>query len=347
MKDIFLNVLSNFGMEGLGIDEREVTLEDEMKAEIAMEAELDEAYSQMEFAGIVQATSEVEAVLSVMAAREVGLESNEGRDAATIYGEFGFEGIGMEAVKDVVARKAYSGLASIKSLINKLITWLKGLVGITVASKKVFTGLKNKAKAMRKLLSKGQSKVNEKLKRDMPDYNKALKAALAKYKEFLDKSKNDQTNITENLVLSLNKSLPTLVEKTKTKIEELDKVDDELTDIYDKGDTDEYEGNACYKHVVDFVTTLESEANSFKTDDIVKNFDKQIKAWEKLRKDLDKKDASGNNKYPNPDALSKVIQVKISYFSKLSLKSKKTLKLVVKIADDGLTAAKGVYAAVV
>lgn len=346
MKDI-LNVLGTFGMEGLGIDEREVTLEEEMTAEIAMEAELDEAYSQMEFAGIVQATSEVEAVLSVMAAREVGLESNEGRDAATIYGEFGFEGIGMEAVKDVVARKAYSGIASIKSLINKLITWLKGLVGITVASKKIFTGLKNKAKAMRKLLSKGQSKVNEKLKREMPDYKKALGETIDKYSQYLNDSEKvedkDVTNIKNANVNAITSKI-SLIGKS---IEELDKVDDELQDMYDKGDTTEYEGNACYNHVVSFVTFLESEADKLKSDDIIKRINDNIKKWERLRKDLDKKDANGKNEVKNPDAVSKYIQKEISYYNKLSLKSKKVLKLIVKIADDGLTAAKGVYAAVV
>lgn len=332
----FLKAMGQFGMEGLGIEaETEVSLEQEMNEEIAMEAELDEAYAQMDFANIVASTSQCEAILTAMAEREIGLESNAGRDADVIYGEFG-----LEAIKDVAMRKAYSGLASLKALINTCINWLKQLVGIAVASKKIFSGLEKKAKAMGKQLGKVQSKVGEKLKRDMPDYIKALTSLNAEYKTHYSKGKEAGLDNLKNYeAKDLDPDTNLMKEETK---KFSDKVE-ELKEIYDKADTTEYEGSACFTAIVKSVKAIETTANKNKSVDMAKNFDKEIKALENLRKEIDKRDA----KVKAPDALSKYINAQITYSTKMHNYAKTSLKLYVRVADDCLTMAKGIYATLV
>lgn len=161
------------GMES--ISDAPMTELEEMNAEIqdmiALESALDEefAYNTLAFCDNTEATN------ALLAMREVGLESTQGMDPAKIYEGFGIESeIAMEAAKDVLARKAYAGVAAIKALIATCIKWLKSLFGITVASKKVFTSLSKKAKDMKKQLSKksGSAKINsEKLKRELPVYS--------------------------------------------------------------------------------------------------------------------------------------------------------------------------------
>ena len=341
----FLKAMGQFGMEGLGIEPAEVSLEQEMNEEIAMEAELDEAYAQMDFANIVASTSQCEAILTAMAEREIGLESNAGRDAATIYGEFG-----LEAIKDVAMRKAYSGLASIKALINTCINWLKQLVGISVASKKIFSGLAKKAKAMKKQLGKVQSKVSEKLKRDMPDYTAVLKKLIdtqkkkGVYNSVSEHSGKDNSQFIEKLSKATKNELDGWIDNIKKSNEGFESKLDSLKEIYDKSDTSEYEGSACYSHIISFVGTLETLANSYKSVDMAKGYDKQIKAFEKLRNELGKT----NTTITAPSTeLSKYLNLKITNLTKYSNYGKKILKETVKVADDGLTMAKGIYAALV
>ena len=338
----FLKTMSQLGLENIGYDGAEMTLEEEMNAEIAMEAELDNAYEQAEFASIVAGTSQAEAMLTAMAEREVGLESNSGRDASSIYAEFGLEGFGMEAVKDVIARKAYSGLASLKALINTCISWLKQLVGISVSAKKVFSGIAKKAKAMDKNLRKVANKVSEKLKRDMPKYNEVLNKILSEaYKKAQIDNIGQRVETLKNETDAANLG----VKDIKKASEDLNDTISELSEMYDKGDTDEYEGNACYNHILTNVGALKTAAeNEKKEDSQIKTIEDRIKDLEKLRKEIDKKD---NSSVKQPDALAKWINAVIAYLTKLSNYKKKALKLYVRVADDCLTMGKSIYAALV
>lgn len=341
----FLKAMGQFGMEGLGIEPAEVSLEQEMNEEIAMEAELDEAYAQMDFANIVASTSQCEAILTAMAEREIGLESNAGRDAATIYGEFG-----LEAIKDVAMRKAYSGLASIKALINTCINWLKQLVGIQTASKKIFSGLARKAKAMKKQLRKVQSKVSEKLTREMPKYIEAFEALIVNNYAVRLASERRDNNIltTETLTFIVDNNsesrINDLITRIESSIADLKRDSEQHVDnpAYDKTDTTDYEGAKAFNHIIEAVTKLESIATANKTDDFVKIINKNIKAWEKLRSDLDKRKEN-----QPPSNAGRFINKNIEYLTKLSGYMKKTLKLFVKAADDCLTMAKGIYATLV
>ncbi len=344
----FLNALNQFGMEGLGVeDNREISLEEEMAQEIAMEAELDEAYSQMDFAGIVAATSQAEAMLTAMADREAGLESNTGRDATTVYGEFGLE-VGMEAVKDVVARKAYSGLASLKALINTCIKWLKSLLGIHTASKKIFAGLKKKATDMRKQLSKGQVNVSDKLKRDMPNYTEALKYYIGLYSGNLNSQKmvkdnfNDADAVKSGLLAWDENKVNAKIDSVNSAITAYDKIKEELKEKYDKTDTTEYEGASCYSFISDVLKAIENNANKYKSDDFQKIIDGNIKSLEKVRTAIDK----DKNAKPAPN-LGRYFNKRIEKYTKLSGVMKVALKSYVNVADDALTMAKGIYATLV
>ena len=339
----FLKAMGQFGMEGLGLDHEEnVSLEQEMNEEIAMEAELDESYAQMDFANIVASTSQCEAILTAMAEREVGLESNEGRDAGEIYKEFGLGNIGMEAVKDVVTRKVYSGVASLKALINTCIKWLKQLVGISVASKKIFAGLAKKAKAMNKQLSKVQSKVTDKLTRDLPDYAEVLQKLLKEYTDHV--SRGALTNRESFDLTRLDGSaLQKLIDVMKSSNDNMPDAMDNLKEIYDKSEKDEYEGAACYQRIKTAVRAIESAGNTNKSVDMAKNFEKEIKSLEKLRDDIDKKDF----RVTSPEQLKKYISVNITYATKIQNYAKLALKNIVKVADDCLTMAKGIYATLV
>ena len=346
----FLKTMGQFGMEGLGYEPAEMTLEEEMNAEIAMEAELDEAYAQMDFANIVAGTSQAEAILTAMAEREVGLESNAGRDAAVIYGEFGLEGFGMEAVKDVVARKAYSGIASLKALINTCISWLKQLLGIHTASKKIFSGLNKKAKAMKKQLGKVQSKVSEKLKRDMPDYVAALDELARIYEPAMRGSANAKNsfNLDETVVdILTNPNLEADISNMESRIEDVKRSSERLSDgdLYDAKDTNEYEGSECYNRVRNAVVTIETYGRTFKTEDIIKNYDKSIKNLEKVRREIDKR--AKNEGFQVDPNVSRFLNKTIEGLNRSSAYQKKVLKLIVKVSDDALTMAKGVYASLV
>ena len=348
----FLKTMSQLGVESI-LPETELTLEQEMAEEIAMEAELDEAYDHMELANIVASTSQAEAMLTAMAEREIGLESNVGRNAEDIYKEFG-----LEAIKDVVARKAYSAVSSLKALINTCISWLKQLMGISVASKKIFSGIAKKAKAMDKNLRKVVSKVNEKLKRDMPDY----KAALDKYfttktsgktvwdklvsvsKGAQGKSQDRDEWIGDSMLKSNKSALKTRITTTETAIETIKKAKEELRDNgYDKSDTNEYEGTACYNHILNNIKNIETLANANKSTDVGKEFDKNIKALEKVRSDMNKKDVT----VTAPTELGKFLNKQIQYYNEYAQYAKSILKTFTAISDDCLTMGKSIYAALV
>ena len=338
----FLKAMGQFGMEGLGLDHEEnVSLEQEMNEEIAMEAELDESYAQMDFANIVASTSQCEAILTAMAEREVGLESNEGRDAGEIYKEFG-----LEAVKDVAMRKVYSGFASLKALINTCISWLKQLVGISVASKKVFGGLQKKAKSLKKQLGKVQSKVSEKLSRDMPDYVKAMNTIITKYYN-TNLADEEMTDKEINILKQETKAkLNRMISADKKANEKMSDILDDLKDEYDKGDTTEYEGSKCFSHINNAIIAIEQTGKAGKAaDDMAKKYNKEIKQLEKVRNDLTKKD--GDKGVVAKDELQKYLNIHITHLTKRSNLAKAALREYVKVADDCLTMAKGVYASLV
>lgn len=339
----FLRTMGQFGVESCvgAIDGAGMSLEEEMKEEVAIETDLDDSLIAMEAANIIAATSQCESILVAMAEREAGLESAQGKSMDAIYTEFG-----IESIKDVAARKAYSGIASLKALINTCIGWLRQLIGISYASKKVFAGLEKKAKAMYKNLTKVQAKVTEKFKRELPDYGEALTKALGTYAVTLaEKTKGYATvedfikSVSEKLAPNAKDAQFNALTKRKDLLEEKNK---DLDELYDKGDTTEFEGSAALNKIMTVVKALETSAAANKKVDAVKTYNDEIKALEKFRKELDK----GSNK-----SLEAVTNVAYSYVSKritvVNLESKvgkKSLKLVVKIADDLLTMAKGTYA---
>lgn len=350
MNNEFTKTLAQFGMEGMlgEYGEYPVSFEEEMNQEIATEAALDKAYSEMEASGIVAATSQVEAILGTMANRECGLESSIGRNPADVYAGFGIT-VGTEAVKDVVARKMYSGWASIKALINTCITWLKSLIGIQTASKKVFAGLKKKSTAMKKQLSKVQSKVSEKLKRDMPDYARAINRALSVYGPGLA----GQRQASNASVQELAADILTMPEADARReigvidnaIETIKRTSEGLADAYDAKDTDEYEGSACYNHILTTLRSIESNADAYRSYDFAKIVDRNIKNLEKARKEADR--TARNSNIEIPAEVSRYLNKSIELFTKQSGVMKQALKLIVKIADDALTMAKGIYATLV
>ena len=343
----FLKAMGQFGMEGLGYEPEEtMSLEEEMNEEIAMEAELDESYAQMDFANIVASTSQCEAILTAMAEREIGLESNEGRDAGEIYKEFG-----LEAVKDVVMRKAYSGWASLKALINTCINWLKQLIGLSVSSKKIFQSLAKKSKAMNKQLAKVQSKVSDKLVRDMPKYSVAIGKILNNMAKYVSDGENANSNIvigTYGVNMTVD-GFDKEIKKIKDSLEKYSDYKDEIKDLYDKDDTDEYEGSACYNHIKTSVNGLANLTKFMKSlSDAQKQYDKEVKALEKLRKELEKEE--NRKKYAThntADKLTQLLNTKITLATKNFQVVKVCLKEFVRCADDCLTMAKGVYASLV
>lgn len=133
--------------------ENELSLEKQMEEEIAMEAAIDDATFETVAFESVAALDVCENILIAMAEKECAVE---GADAVAVY-----ESFGMEAAKDVLARKAYAGLAAIKALISTLIGWFKKLLGLSVNMKKVGKSLAEKAKKIRKEMNKAAAKVGQ------------------------------------------------------------------------------------------------------------------------------------------------------------------------------------------
>lgn len=334
------------GMES--ISDAPMTELEEMNAEIqemvALESALDEefAYNTLAFVENTEATN------ALLAMREVALESTQGVDPAKIYEGFGIESeIAMEAAKDVLARKAYAGAAAIKALIATCIKWLKSLFGVTVASKKVFSSLAKKGKAMAKELRKkqGSSKVNaEKLKRDVPKYQDKIGEFVANYDKHLAmvkgegiedihyRYKNDDTDRIKS-VASIDKQIETLKESTK-----------EYGDKYDKGDTSEETGSGLVSTLISACDYLDKEVNSGtrKSEDAGKKIKNAIKKLEDAKKDLDKKE----NKEKDKSGLKEVLNKQITLYNTVHSAVKADLKMIVRVADDLLTMSKGVLAAI-
>lgn len=330
----YTKIMAGAGIESM-TDNGSVSLEEEMLQEIALESDIDNAFMESEMASLIAYAGQGEAMLANFANREVSLESNNGIAPEVVWAGFhGLESfnnseISLEAVRDVIARKAYAGMANIKSLINTCISWLKNLLGFNVASKKVFTGLSKKAENSKKALAKKQSKVSDKLKRTMPDYAKALNDVAGEYEKFNTKA--------ASTIGGLESFEDADVETARTAIKDLEKWQENLKEVYSKEGT-EMEGNAAYSHINAALDGIKAKSDAFKGDDIVKNIQKAIKALEKLRGEVGKQAA------PKP-GLTQVLTTEISYYTKLNTVSKATLKKIVQIADDILTDAKGILAA--
>lgn len=324
------------GMES--VSDAPMTELEEMNAEIqdmiALESALDEefAYNTLAFCDNTEATN------ALLAMRECGLESTKGMDPAKIYEGFGIESeIAMEAAKDVLARKAYAGVAAIKALIATCIKWLKSLFGVTVASKKVFASLAKKAKESHKQLSKKRSSAkidSEKLKRELPDYSKGISENM---KCFNDCILNADILDKGSEVISSNAQV--YIDETKSLEENITK----LNEAYNKSETTEYSGSELVSTLLTKLKDLESLGNQNKSVDAGKKINQSIKALEKYRSELDKKTSEEDTKLSEKKAS---INKAIILLNKSNSGAKTSLKNVVKIADDLLTMSKGVLAAI-
>ena len=163
-----LEQLLGIGNESAGAfnaEDAPKSLLDEMMEEIGIESEIDAAFYEAEASAITAATSVAENVYVAMAEKECGIE---GAAPLDVYKSFGLEGalvdtVGMEAISDVVKRRAYSGLAQIKSLINTCIAWLKRIFGLTTNTKKIFRSLGDKAKKIRKDVQKARANASKRI----------------------------------------------------------------------------------------------------------------------------------------------------------------------------------------
>ena len=163
-----LEQLLGIGNESAGAfnaEDAPKSLLDEMMEEIGIESEIDAAFYEAEASAITAATSVAENVYVAMAEKECGIE---GAAPLDVYKSFGLEGalvdaVGMEAISDVVKRRAYSGLAQLKSLINTCIAWLKRIFGLTTNTKKIFRSLGEKAKKIRKDVQKARANASKRI----------------------------------------------------------------------------------------------------------------------------------------------------------------------------------------
>lgn len=163
-----LEQLLGIGNESAGAfnaEDAPKSLLDEMMEEIGIESEIDAAFYEAEASAITAATSVAENVYVAMAEKECGVE---GAAPLDVYKSFGLEGalvdaVGMEAISDVVKRRAYSGLAQLKSLINTCIAWLKRIFGLTTNTKKIFRSLGDKAKKIRKDVQKARANASKRI----------------------------------------------------------------------------------------------------------------------------------------------------------------------------------------
>lgn len=328
------------GMES--ISDAPMTELEEMNAEIQDMIALESAFEEMEAYTVLEFADNVEATSALLAMREVALESTQGMDPAKIYEGFGIESeIAMEAAKDVLARKAYAGIAAIKALIATCIKWLKSLFGITVASKKVFTSLKKKADDMKKQLNKkaGSSKIDsEKLVRSIPDYQAGLKNWIGLFNNNI----TNLSNATRDMVSRIERG--TLIDKnSEDSIETLNKQTEKHATAYKKSETEEVAGSQLITVLTGALSYLSSEAGKLKSKDPGKDIKSAIKELENYKKKLDNRDSSKDDKLEGKKAS---VNALITRLNKLNSLFKEDMKGIVRVSDDLLTMSKGVLAAI-
>ena len=324
-------VMASLGMESF-VGESILTEEQEMLNEIALEAELDVNFMEMDGAAIVSVLSDADVVNCGLAEREIALECNEGRDAATIYAEFG-----LEAIKDVAARHAYTGVANIKALINKVISWLKNLLGMGTTVKKIAKSLKAKAKNELKALNKYAGRDMSKLKRTMPTGTDLQTISglssgdifvSGDYATIKSKVKTDEATI-------------------KTKIEDLRKSKETLKEAFKdwKSSDEEYEGSACFNHVSDLIKGISTWAGNYESDKGQENIKKAIANLEKLRKDWNDAAAKDANDANGDKSMAAVLNQTVIQLNEQMSVIKAEVKVATQQADEILTHSKGVQAA--
>lgn len=321
-------------------NEKVMTLEEEMNAEIADLVAMESATDELDASNIFAFVDGVEATNAYLAMRDVGLSTSEGRDVAAIYKGFGIESeIAMEAAKDVLARKAYAGKAAIKALIATLIKWLKALFGVTVASKKVFESLAKKAKAMKTQLEKKKSseKVTDKLSKEVRvDFTDEITKWTKHYDDHI-KYVTEHVNMDETGdVDAMNLSIKTIRSAFKTP------EGGAVAPTKEKK-----EGSGLVSHLITSLDTL-SGVNNRTTADAGKAIKDAIAKLEKVKKSVDAKleNEKDETKKAALATNKEVLNAKIKLVNEVNSACKKDLKGLVKVADELLTVSKGVLATI-
>lgn len=321
-------------------NEKVMTLEEEMNAEIADLVAMESATDELDASNIFAFVDGVEATNAYLAMRDAGLSTSEGRDVAAIYKGFGIESeIAMEAAKDVLARKAYAGKAAIKALIATLIKWLKALFGVTVASKKVFESLAKKAKAMKTQLEKKKSseKVTDKLSKEVrTDFTEEINKWVGLYDEHI---KNVVTNINTD-----EKGDVSTIELKIKSIKDAFKTPEGGAAAPVK---EKKEGAELVSHLITSLDTL-SGVNNRTTADAGKAIKDAISKLEKVKKSVDAKleNEKDETKKAALSTSKEVLNAKIKLVNEVNSACKKDLKGLVKVADELLTVSKGVLATI-
>lgn len=322
-------------------NEKVMTLEEEMNAEIADLVAMESATDELDASNIFAFVDGVEATNAYLAMRDAGLSTSEGRDVAAIYKGFGIESeIAMEAAKDVLARKAYAGKAAIKALIATLIKWLKALFGVTVASKKVFESLAKKAKAMKTQLEKKKSseKVTDKLSKEVRvDFAEEITKWTKHYDDHI-KYVTEHVNMDDETgdVDAMNLSIKTIRSAFKTP------ESGAVAPTKEKK-----EGAGLVSHLITSLDTL-SGVNNRATADAGKAIKDAIAKLEKVKKSVDAKieNEKDETKKAALSTSKEVLNAKIKLVNEVNSACKKDLKGLVKVADELLTVSKGVLATI-
>jgi hypothetical protein len=357
-----LNVLLNIGNESYTGDEAPKSLLDEMMEEIGTESEIDNNIYDSEIACVNAAAAIVENVYVAMAEKECAVE---GANPLEIYRGFGLEGallntVGQEAISDVVKRRAYSGVAQIKSLINTLIAWVKRLLGLSANTKKIFKSLAEKAKKIKKEVVKARGNFSAKqlkngddkeYEKEMPEFLgdenytgtyglKTAKKAYTDLKGFADQLNSitnawssNATFTNENTTIGSNKVEPTAIFASTDK----ENISEKMKTW--KEDTKNTEtGNDIFDKIINGLNELVSNKSAV---DINKSFEKAQKLLEKLRDNMEKKDNAANG--TNGAKYSEMQKLFADTIANASLNASFMnlfAKFYVKVADELFTNAK-------
>lgn len=344
-----INQLLNIGNESAGY-ENPKSLLDEMMEEIGFESDIDNAIYEADATAVTSAASIVENVYAVMAEREAGIE---GASVLEAYKGFGLEGslvnfVGQEALTDVVSRKAYSGITQLKSLINTLITWVSKVLGLSANTKKIFKSLSEKAKKVRKELSKARAALSAKalkngddkeLTREIPDYageSNVTNFGINTVTYIYGRIKADFDSIDKGLTIN-NAKIQTSSVSTSTDLETSKKEGyAEKIKTWKEDTKDEKTGNDIISEVAKALDLLVSAKSN--STDIQKSADKLKKKLEKLRKDLET--ANKSNASADLSADHETINKYIAQVSLDAAYMTMFAKFYVRVADEVFTDAK-------
>ena len=345
-----INQLLNIGNESAGY-EGPKSLLDEMMEEIGFESDIDNAIYEADAAAVTSAASIVENVYAVMAEREAGIE---GASVLEAYKGFGLEGalvnyVGQEAITDVVSRRAYSGIAQLKSLINTLIAWVSKILGLSTNTKKIFKSLAEKAKKIRKELSKARANFaaksmkngdDKEITREIPNYlgeedidsTFGLKTVVTVYTEASDA----MVLVTDRVKFENNTLNTGLLRMKPEYTSDKKEAYAEKIKTWKEDTKEEKTGDDLFTKIsngLDYLVTAKSNKI-----DIAKEVEKTKKHLEKVRKDLE----AGNKVKPNDklDANHQAINKLISEVSLCAAFMNMFAKFYVRIADELFTDAK-------